>query len=236
MSKQLSNGISRSQKWDQSADSVSILLVTSSPRNRAGRRRREQKSRLRSFTRGTSIGAYLARGRNIAKLQSNSPLPPRSCYSRPRERDVGLIMSHGLGINAGSRSFGNFGKHVSTANRNFVEHSSPTTYFPSSFFLSLPHFFLPRRCIGCADTPRRKRSRKRSYVTRPVVLTENGEFNGGPHGPVYGYRRVVGLAGVIHLIIVRRGHDGNGTVSVVLEQLLARLPGLALILVCNIRA
>lgn len=44
---------------------------------------------------------------------------------------------------------------------------------------------------------------------------------------------MVGLAGVIHLIILRRGHDGNGTVSVVLEQLLG-VSGLPRILVCNI--
>lgn len=45
---------------------------------------------------------------------------------------------------------------------------------------------------------------------------------------------MVGLAGVVHLIIVRRGHDGNGTVRVVLEQLPGRLPGLGRLLVCNI--
>lgn len=65
-----------------------------------------------------------------------------------------------------------------------------------------------------------------------VALTEYGKCNGGPHRPVYGYCRVAGFAGVIHPIIVRRRHDGNGTVSVVLEQFL-RLPGLRL-LVCNI--
>lgn len=63
-----------------------------------------------------------------------------------------------------------------------------------------------------------------------IVLTENRKRNSGPHRPIYRYCRVTGFAGVIHPIIVRRRHDGNGTVSVVLEQFL-RLSGF--LLVCN---
>jgi len=66
-----------------------------------------------------------------------------------------------------------------------------------------------------------------------VALTENGECNGRSHGLVYGYSWMVGLTGVIHPIIVRRRHDGNRTVSVVLEQFPGRLSGLGRILVCN---
>lgn len=67
-----------------------------------------------------------------------------------------------------------------------------------------------------------------------IALTEDGELNCGPHGPVYRYRRMTSLAGVIHLIIIGRGHDSDGTVCVVLEQFLGRFPGLDCLLICNI--
>lgn len=97
--------------------------------------------------------------------------------------------------------------------------------------------FFSRQYIARADTPWHKRSRGYTFfysVHTSVALTENGKCDGGPHRPVYGYRRVAGLAGVIHPIIVRRGHDGNRTVSVVLEQFLGRLPGLGRLFIYNI--
>lgn len=57
---------------------------------------------------------------------------------------------------------------------------------------------------------------RRKWNRSSCILTENGQRGAGSHGSLDVYRRMLGLAGVDHLVVVGRRRYGDRTLRVVL--------------------